>query len=144
MLVPTWDKSSTSDGSHIHAGTWGLHPRIAGYDLEEVHPDDRLWATAKSFHSCLFRVLSRNEEYLELEGADGRFRVKPKRFRQVDPPRFTFGELVQTSPPRSLKVGVVSAILWHFKENQAYYLIEVDGKKVSRRYWAEELQKALE
>ena len=54
------------------------------------------------------------------------------------PPKFKYGDLV--SPANNTdKKGKVRDIVWHFKNNTFNYYIEIDNKKVSRRYSEEEL-----
>ena len=56
------------------------------------------------------------------------------------PPRFRYGDAVSpvSQPERK---GIISAIGWHFKEQAYLYHIAVGGKKVSRRYFENELVK---
>lgn len=57
------------------------------------------------------------------------------------PPEFLYGENVTVVSHPEVK-GTVSAIIRHFKNKAFIYKITVNNKKVSRRYYAEELSSA--
>ena len=41
---------------------------------------------------------------------------------------------------RSARRGTIRAIIWHYKDRRFHYYIEEDGKRVSKRYQAEDLE----
>jgi hypothetical protein len=125
---------------HFQGNAWGLFPWFAEHGLEEIHPDDRRLVSLISFGSRLFRLLYGDDEYVALEGAYGMLRVKPRLFQPIGSPQFGFGDAVQTTPPNTLRVGLIKEICWHHRHQREYYFIEVGGKSVSKRYWAEDLE----
>ncbi|MCM1507466.1 MAG: hypothetical protein NC177_10080 [Ruminococcus flavefaciens] len=55
-------------------------------------------------------------------------------------PDFVYGETV--SPvSRADITGKINTIIWHFKRNEFYYYIEVNGKKKSVRYFSSDLKR---
>ncbi|MBR1736164.1 MAG: hypothetical protein IJ736_03985 [Firmicutes bacterium] len=62
-----------------------------------------------------------------------------KYIKAIDaPPKFKYGDSV--SPADHIyKKGRIRDIIWHGKTHKFNYYIEIDNKKVSRRYYAEEL-----
>jgi hypothetical protein len=124
---------------HVQGKTWGVFPWFAEDGLDEIHPDDHKLTSPNPFYGHLFRILYSDDEYLAIEGAYGMFRVKPRLFRQVQSAQFSFGDAVQTTLSNSPKVGSIKEIRWHHKQQREFYFIEVGGKTVSKRYWAEDL-----
>ena len=59
------------------------------------------------------------------------------------PPKFAIGQQVRVIlndrniTPRE---GLVRELFWHFKHQQYYYYIEAHGRKVSKRYFEEDLE----
>lgn len=37
-------------------------------------------------------------------------------------------------------IGSIREIFWHYKEQRYYYLIDSNGKKISKRYFEEDLE----
>ena len=62
-----------------------------------------------------------------------------KKIRELPaPPRFVYGE--QVSPCNHPDMtGVIIGIRWHFKRNCCFYIISVNGKKKSKRYFDDDL-----
>jgi hypothetical protein len=118
---------------------WGIFPWSKEDGLQHLHPDHHPTTDLSPFYCRVFKVSEFDQNYLELEGASGRFRVKPDLIQPIDWPRFAFGEEVRTLPPATLRQGRIREIMWHYKERREFYLIEVHGKNVSKRYWAEDL-----
>jgi hypothetical protein len=58
-------------------------------------------------------------------------------------PEFAIGQRVRvvlnernTTP----HIGTVQRIIWHFKDQRYNYYLEVDGKKISKRYFCVDLE----
>jgi len=61
--------------------------------------------------------------------------------KQMDhPPRFVYGEAVSPVNHPEL-TGVIRVIGWHFKNQDYMYLLTVDGRKKSKRYYSCDLLK---
>lgn len=59
------------------------------------------------------------------------------------PPRYPIGSLVRVilnDRNKTARHGRVRQVIWHFKDERYNYYIESDGKKVSKRYLADDLQ----
>lgn len=54
------------------------------------------------------------------------------------PPRYTYGEQVSPLNHPDM-VGVIVKIGWHFKQNCYFYLIKINEKIKSRRYFEDDL-----
>lgn len=58
------------------------------------------------------------------------------------PQEFRLGQRVRVlvnERNRTARSGVVANVVWHFKDACYHYYLEVDGKKVSKRYLARDL-----
>ena len=118
---------------------WGLYPWFEEHGRDLIHPDDfedfrRLASNAK-----VFQCTACEREFVSLRYGERHFRVKPTLFKPVPKPLFDFGKRVTFKNGSNLVTGVVSDILWHYKETKHYFLVSVDGKPLKKRYWAEEL-----
>ena len=72
------------------------------------------------------------------------YRPEIKRIRNLSaPPKHIYGK--QVSPRNHPNtIGVICSIRWHFKRNRYFYLIRVNGKVVSKRYFDDDLKEYLE
>jgi hypothetical protein len=58
-------------------------------------------------------------------------------------PTFHVGQCVRVilnEKNRTPHTGTVRTMVWHYKDGRYYYLLEEGGKKVSKRYAAEDLE----
>jgi hypothetical protein len=58
-------------------------------------------------------------------------------------PEFTVGQLVRVVPSerhQTRRTGIVRQVFWHYKDGRYYFYIEENGKKVSTRYFAVDLE----
>jgi len=62
----------------------------------------------------------------------------------VPTPTFAIGQRVRvrlSARNRTAHEGTIRDILWHFKNKRHIYYIEESGKKVSKRYFDEDLER---
>lgn len=72
------------------------------------------------------------------------YRPEIKRIRKLSvPPKYIYGEQVSPCNHPDM-IGVICSIRWHFKLNRYFYLIRVNGKAVSKRYFDDDLKEYLE
>jgi len=120
---------------------WGTYPWFREHGVEQIHPDSLEKALQEPPYGKVFKLLSSGDpDWIEIKGATGPLKVKPGLFRTVPPPTFDFGQVVRTLPPRTPRTGTVTGIQWHHEEKRAFYLLTVEGKQLSRRYWDDELE----
>ena len=58
----------------------------------------------------------------------------------VNPPKYIYGDCICPTNHPDMK-GKIRDIIWHFKNQTFNYYIEVNNKKVSKRYYEEDLIK---
>lgn len=128
-------------------GKWGLcqlYMLSATYENKdaEIHPDDfeRLYTSFPG--GSYFWCVDVDEDYLVIARQDlnETYRVKPHKFRVLPSPVFTFGERV-VDPNHPDKKATICDIGWHGKNQTHLYYVLMNGKKKSKRYFSDELQK---
>jgi hypothetical protein len=125
-----------------YVGRWGI---LGGGGVFVIrpdlyHPDD---AKILSLHQqkVFYCQGVTEEDYLILTYGEMSIRVKPVLFLTLYKPLdFYLGDevIVKDYPERLAKVYYVG---WHYKRNEPMFYLWVDGKKKSRRYFKEDLQK---
>ena len=63
--------------------------------------------------------------------------------KELPPPAFSLGQMVDVivnDRNRTPRTGSIRLIVWHYKLSKHLYLLEVNGKKVSKRYFEEDLE----
>jgi len=91
----------------------------------------------------LFRCVGSDSDFIILEHAGKHYRVRPSLARPVPDPAFGYGDTVRATGSGVEKRAVVRDMMWHFRRNQPFFLLTVEGKKSSRRYWSDELRADL-
>ena len=114
--------------------TWGLYPWFEEHGANLVHPHDLL--SFEPNNTRVFYCKNIEHEYLVLQFGHFEYRVKPINYKEIEKPKFIFNNQVTT---RSGYSGKIVEIHWHYKDNRHYYLLELQGKKSSKRYFEEEL-----
>lgn len=59
------------------------------------------------------------------------------------PPALSVGQRVRvilSDRNRTARTGAIRQVIWHFKHRRYNYYLDVDGKKVSKRYYEEDLE----
>jgi Family of unknown function (DUF6960) len=124
-------------------GKWCLYPWFLGDGVSYIHPDDLDDFKALMPYGKLFRCVGSDRDFIILERAGKHYRVMPSLARPVPDPAFRFGDRVRCLSGGVEKRAVVREIIWHFNRNQPYFLLTIEGKKASRRYWSDELRADL-
>jgi hypothetical protein len=124
-------------------GRWGVLSYYVPSGL--LHPDDvERYVSGPQDGEVLFQCVLETPPYVVVRNNAGReFRVDPGRLIWISEPAFRLGDRVVTKVG-TRRGGWIAARLWHFKQQQLYYLIELTatrGRKLhSRRYWDNELE----
>jgi hypothetical protein len=125
----------------LQPGTWCLYPWFPSDSASLVHPGD-LEAFSALLPLCkVFRCVGSVGDFVVLEYAGAQYRVSPSLAQPVSAPAFGYGEAVRVTSGGAEKPAVIRAIIWHVVRDQPYFLLTIDGKKASRRYWSEEIRR---
>jgi hypothetical protein len=126
-----------------------LHPfaRLVYWHAPKwVHPDDlpRLdkLCLARLCDVC-YEEMGQEGDYLVLRISGETFRVRPAVLNVLPPTPYAPGDYVRTLNG-TRRVGWITEVRWHGGEKRHFFHIAVEGKKVahrrvSRRYWQEDL-----
>ena len=60
-------------------------------------------------------------------------------------PEFQIGDpvtVIMNDRNKTPRTGTVQRIIWHYKDSRYNYYLEVEGRSVSKRYFADDLQLA--
>lgn len=118
---------------------WGLYPWFNEEGEHMIHPDDIELLIRIKPYGKVFKCIAINDEYITIMYSDYKFRVKRELFNKVDSPLFTFEEKVMVKDKEIC--GIIAEINWHHGKNEIFYLIKVEGKKKSKRYFSCDLMK---
>lgn len=91
------------------------------------------------FRGASLKVLSYDGDVAEVEYKGESDTVPSKNLLEREVPKFSWGDAV-TITSKSMDARVVD-VCWHFKEKCFYYYLEdLDGKPIKKRYFEDELQ----
>ena len=111
-----------------------------GYKSGLLHPDDDYEEFKRQASRSIFRCTQRvSGGYLIVENYEHRFRIKRRGFSRCPKIPFDFGMQVRVKSKPD-HIAIIYNIYWHGKRREAMYFLIIDGKKKSRRYWADELE----
>lgn len=129
------------DNQNEYINTWGLCLYVT--DPSKLHPDDD-FETFKYTGGQIFECQDITDDgYLLLVNHDYRFRVKPDNYEKIPYLSFRLGNQVGIKKYPN-KSAIVVKIGWHEKRSEAMYYLEINGKRSSRTYWADELETMFE
>ena len=115
---------------------WGVYPWFPEHGEAMIHPEDVPAVVGIRPNGKLFEVIGEEGDYLVLSYGECTFRVKPDLFRTVDSPLKRIGDAVEVDSGGERRAGIVAEIQWHHQKNEPFYLLTMDGKRLSRRYWS--------
>ncbi len=91
------------------------------------------------FRGASLKVLSDDGETASVEYKGEVDTVPSKTLLERETPKFSWGDTVVIIP-KSMGARVVD-VCWHFKEKRFYYYLEeLDGKPIKKRYFEDDLQ----
>lgn len=126
----------------LDAGQWCLYQWFEEHGVSCIHPDDLNDFKDLKPNGKLFKCLGADGDFVILEHTGRSYRVKPSLAKAMPAPAFAYGDMVQVTSSGEERHGVVREIMWHFQRNEPYFLLEIEGKASSRRYWSGELHSA--
>lgn len=121
---------------------WALYPWFNEHGDDLIHPDD-IESFIKITPSLrMFRVLPPQEEWSAIKYGENIFRVDSILLKIIPPCGnifFEIGEKVKIVGGEEL--ALVEGNGWHHAKNSPFYILRINGKVRSRRYWPDELQR---
>lgn len=121
-------------------GTWGLYPWFESDDINLIHESYRDRLISLQPYGKLFECIGVEQDYIVIQYNFENFKVKPLLYKQVPPPIYTFGETVILVNHPNIE-GSICDIHWHHKYEKEIYYLELNGKKKSKRYFREDLNR---
>jgi len=126
-------------------GKWGGIP-IKGIKNGEynkyIYPDDI--DIIKDLEQPIVEIIGINEGYVIAKSSGYTFRISPIIVQESKKPDFFINDKVKFHNSKGyLEFGIIKDLYWHTNNNKFIYLIEVNGKLKSRRYFAEDLEKDI-
>ena len=87
---------------------------------------------------CVVTYTEKSTEIVTVKCPGVTYDVPAKDIRKIDAPTYIYDDIVSpTEHPEML--GVISGIGYYFKTHELYYLITINGKKKSKRYFQNDL-----
>ena len=124
-----------------YENTWGIYPWPIARGEKYIFFEDL--ESIKSFFSLgkVFYCNSVNENFIDINYGNNKFKVKPELYQKVDDSGYFIGDLVKIKTGSSEgKEAVVKEMNWHSKNKEVVYLLEVDDKMKSRRYLKDDFE----
>ena len=124
-----------------YENTWGIYPWSIARGEKYIFFEDL--ESIKSFFSLgkVFYCNSVNENFIDINYGNNKFKVKPELYQKVDDSGYFIGDLVKIKTGSSEgKEAVVKEMNWHYKNKEVVYLLEVDDKMKSRRYLKDDFE----
>lgn len=124
-------------------GKWGAIPikDLKNRELDIfVHPNDL--ENLDKLEQPVNLIIDFASDYIKLEiNRSYSIRLKPTIVQEAQKPEYFINDRVKMMNSKGfLELGIVKDYYWHLKSNKYIYLLEVNGKMKSRRYYAEDLE----
>jgi hypothetical protein len=124
-------------------GKWGAIPikDLKNRELNIfVHPNDL--ESLDKLEQPVNLIIDFESDYLKLKINNSfSIRLKPAIVQEAQKPEYFINDKVKTINSQGfLELGIIKDYYWHLKSNKYIYLLEVNGKMKSRRYYAEDLE----
>ena len=122
--------------------TVGLYRWFPETEEKCIHPED-LEAITKFYpYGKVFFCCGTEGDYIYLSYGEKRFRVKPERYQKIESDGYFLGETVEVmNGSAEGKKAKINEMDWHYKQQKIMYVLKVDNKLRSRRYWKSDFRK---
>jgi hypothetical protein len=120
-----------------------LYPWFEEHGVSLVHPDDLEALRRLRPDGKVFDLVGHEGSYTVIGYKDLQYRVRPDILRVISnypDARLSFGKTVNIIEANS--PAVIVDIFWHYKYDRPFFILSVDGKLKSRRYFDNELSAA--
>ena len=114
------------------------YPWFVEHGIDLIHPDD-LADFKKIMPGGKVFGYSDDGDWIILNDGAQLFRVREKLLIPVPQPRFWIGDCVGFTSGGEAKRGVVRTIMWHSKEKAPFFLLSSNDKRLSKRYFENDL-----
>ncbi|MBL8892632.1 MAG: hypothetical protein JNL67_21830 [Planctomycetaceae bacterium] len=115
--------------------TWGLFPWFPESSEGLVHAEDIVTVKRLMPYGKVFQRTETSGVFDIFTYGDVTFRGKREFFKTVRPPNKQIGDRVFISSNGERVQGVIIEIMWHFEKNSPFYILAIEGKRKSKRYW---------
>lgn len=127
--------------------TWGWYPWSLRRDIELIHPAERQGSEKElreRYAGKIFYCSGETEDgYIILNECESQYRVRPELYRFAPTPTFKYCDLVREISNHE-RMGTIYFIGWHDKHKREYYLLNINGRRSSKRVFSDELEYAEE
>lgn len=122
-----------------YKNTWFIYQWFYEDGEDLIHPIDlERYKERFRYHGwCLFYCILEDKEYITFKYKKELFRVKPKLYKRVSMPIFSYGDYLKLKKYPNA-ICKVDDIRWHSDRSEPFYTLIVDGKKKLKRYYEEE------
>lgn len=111
-----------------------------------IHKDDLQIAYDNKFKSNIFCVTGQEKEFIVLKQGDSSLRVKNECLTHINYEGFYLGDKINVlskNEKNIVHVGYIENLSYHFKEKRlSYFLTDLDNKKLTKRYFSDDIEKA--
>ena len=111
---------------------WALFPWLEEHGNDTIHPEDLRKVREIAPYGKVFLVEDENFDYFVLRYGGERVRIRSDLVKIVDRQARLVGETVKMCNGKEAKV---TAVQWHHKKKKPFFLLDIEGKKKSKRYW---------
>ena len=127
-----------------NSSSWGFQPWSPEHSVYHgtsvIHPDDFERWVEQYPYGGVFECIGREDGYLVLSTGSSRFRVKPNLFKPIAKEVKPLGTQIVIESKGTSKNASIVDIRWHHQKGEPYYFVEVDGKRLSKRYFNADLK----
>lgn len=115
-----------------YENTWGMYNCFQGRDEELIDPECRADFFALYRGIKVFECIAQQGDIITLRYGKQTFRVKAERYIMIPRPLYNVGDTVEII--NKATTGKILDIQWHYKDNEPFYFLEINGKRNKRRY----------
>jgi len=118
---------------------WGTYPWFLEHGIDQIHPDDLEKFKKKANNCKVYECVDEDAQFITIKYGNTLFKVKDSLFKSVPEPKFQIGQMLKLQGKSDSEI-IVTDIMWHYEKKEHYYLLTVNGKKKTKRYFESEFE----
>ena len=115
--------------------TWGVYQCFEGIDEESVDIKNRKDFFYLVPNGKVFHCVDQKQNHITLKYGNNLYQVNAELYKIVREPRYKIGQIILIAN----QSGKVMDIYWHYKKNEPFYYIKINGNNKTKRYLESEL-----
>ncbi len=107
--------------------------------VHRISEEERAQLRNDDVHGSVFSILGDDGAFKIVSHRGKQYRVEPHTLHEVPNPKYVIGDVFDLHGRKAK----VTAVCWHYKRAEPYYLLNFDGRQSTNRYFVKDVDNGI-